>query len=79
MTEAGGVTEQVNGWIAQDFIVHHKDFYFTLRQEPPGKLEGKNDVTIIEMIIHVILGRDWFLSPGLRLRGRTKFIIPLHK
>lgn len=79
MTEVGGVMQQVNGWIVQYFISHHKDFYFIPRQKTPGKLEEKNDVTIIEMIMHVILGRDLFLSPGIRLRERTKLIVPLHK
>lgn len=79
MREVGRVTQQVNGWVVQDFITHHKDFYFTPRQETPGKLKEKNDVTIIEMIMHVILGRYWFFSAGIRLRGRTELIVPLHK
>lgn len=77
--EVGGVTEWVNGWVVQDFIAHHKDLYFTLRQETPGKLEEKKDVTIIEMILHVTLGRVWSLSAGIRLSGRTELIVPLYK
>lgn len=45
----------------------HKDFCFTQRQGTTGKFQDKNDVIIIEMIIHVIPGRVGF-SLGIKLK-----------
>lgn len=53
------------GW--QDVTGRQKFFCFPQRQEATGKLEDKNYPSVMELIVHVILGRDWYLSLSIRL------------
>lgn len=40
-------------------LLSHEDFCLIQTQEITGKFEEKHDVIITEMIVHVILERDW--------------------
>lgn len=50
-------------------LYYHKDFCLTQTQETVRKFEEKNDVIIIEMIVHVILERDRLVFSGHEAQG----------
>ena len=65
--------EPVSGWMYRTSLAIIRTC-FPQGQETTGKLEDKNYVSVIELIIHVIGGRNWFLSPSIRLGGELSVV-----